>query len=736
MSVKTIEATESERMAEKGSRKMRFCPHLPYDLGMRSLLVLVALLVAGPVSLASADPPDSMHHLEALVRGSRDEAALLYLTTCSAEFRERPEIRFLTSRLFDRIGEYEEALAVLPATKELPEAVREDVDYHRALLYERLDRCKDALPLLERAAERKHERRGAARAKAAGCAQKLGRHRLYLRLSRQLPDTFETRMARAEAAAALKRHGAAIDELIFAFIEFPEKERAVREALASIPGGRAAIKREQRLARVSRLMVQRRLKEAEQAFAALPQADRRSLEGRRLEGRLFFEQKKYKEAAVRLRQTGRGSGSEARKDRLLAARALYRSGQHGPGTRALQQVARTAQNTPEGDLASWLVAELALEAGGAGRNVMRRFLRSPAAGRLIRESQRARLALGIDAFERNQETLAHEYFTALRENAPHREDRLAGMYWQARSLEKMKGARNLRAAKALYQELLDSYPLDYYGFLARRRLLELGETVALDALLSLPVPEGDPPPTRPEPEAARFYRELGLIGDAERIHRETLPDDRRLRIAFYLKRRDARAGFLVARADPALRSKLEPSTRFVFDAAYPRPHQSIVERELRRSNGVPMEWIYATMRQESGYDARAVSRAGARGLLQLMPATAAELAKERGMKNYDRSKLFDAETNLTLGIMMMTRLASRYGGNLVLMAAGYNAGPGRVRRWLESFGGADLDLFVEKIPFEETRRYVKRVSGHALHYRYLSGESDPYALNLPERIER
>lgn len=149
-----------------------------------------------------------------------------------------------------------------------------------------------------------------------------------------------------------------------------------------------------------------------------------------------------------------------------------------------------------------------------------------------------------------------------------------------------------------------------------------------------------------------------------------------------------------------------------------------------------MEWIYATMRQESGYDARAVSRAGARGLLQLMPATAAELAKERGMKNYDRSKLFDAETNLTLGIMMMTRLASRYGGNLVLMAAGYNAGPGRVRRWLESFGGADLDLFVEKIPFEETRRYVKRVSGHALHYRYLSGESDPYALNLPERIER
>lgn len=724
---------------------MRFCPHLPYHLRMRSLLALIALLAIGPLPHAFADPPDSMRHLEALVRGSRDEAALLYLTTCGAEFRERPEIRFLTGRLFERIGAHEEALASLPseeaeegkkALKALPPQVREDAEYLRALLYERLGRCEEALPLLERAAERKHERRAAARAKAAECAHKLGRHQEYLRLSRQLSDNYERRMARAEAAAALKRNREAIDELVFAYIENPSEEAAIRKALEAIPGGKSAIKREHRFARAERMVVRRSFGAAEQAFAALPEADRRSLEGRRFEGRLFFHQKKYKEAAARLRLTGRGKGPEARKDRLLAARALYRSGQHGPGTRALQQVARTSKNTPEGDLASWLVAELAFDAGASGRNIVRRFLKSPAASRLVRESQRARLILGVDAFERKQAALAHDYFKELRENAPHREDRLAGMYWQARSLELSKRASDQRAARALYLQLIEGDPLDYYGLLARRRLMAAGEELEPAALINLPLPAGDPPPSRPEPEAARFYRELGLVGDAERIHRETLPDDRHHKIAFYLERRDARAGFLAARADPALRAKLEPATRFVYDAAYPRPHRAIVERELGRSKGVTLEWIYATMRQESGYDPRALSRAGARGLLQLMPATAAELARERGIKGYDRSKLFDPETNLILGIMMMSRLSARYDGNLALMAAGYNAGPGRVRRWVESFGGAELDLFVEKIPFEETRRYVKRVSGHALHYRYLSGEGDPYALGLPERIER
>lgn len=723
-------------MAKNSSRKMRLCPYLPYDLRMRSSFALIALLTISPLSLAFADAPDSMRHLEALVRGSRDEAALLYLTTCGPEFREQPEIRFLTARLFQRIGAHEEALASLPPREELPEAIRDDADYLRALLYESLERCEEALPLFESAAERKHERRGAARRKAAECARTLGEHRAYLRLSRQLSDSFETRMARAEAAVALKRHREAIDELVFAFIENADKEEEILAALKEIPGGSGAIKREQRLARVSRLVVQRKFRDAEAAFAALPQADRRSLDGRRLEGRLFFQQKKYKEASARLGQTGRGKGSEARKDRLLAARALYRSGQHGPGTRALQQVARTSRNTPEGDLASWLVAELAFDAGPSGRNIVRRFLKSPAASRLVREAQRARLILGVDAFERGQAALAHEYFSELRQNAPHREDRLAGMYWQGRSLELMKRPQRLNEAKAIYRELLDTYPLDYYGLLARRRLLALDEPVELKKLITLPLPEGDPPPSRPEPPAARIYRELGLVGDAERILRETLPDDALLKIAFYLERRDARAAFLASRAHSALRSKLEPSTRFIYDAAYPQPHRAIVERELGRSNGVSLEWVYATMRQESGYDPRALSRAGARGLLQLMPATAAELASERGLSGYSRAKLFEPETNLILGVMMMSRLSKRYDGNLALMAAGYNAGPGRVRRWLESFGGADLDLFVEKIPFEETRRYVKRVSGHALHYRYLSGEADPYDLKLPERIER
>lgn len=124
---------------------------------------------------------------------------------------------------------------------------------------------------------------------------------------------------------------------------------------------------------------------------------------------------------------------------------------------------------------------------------------------------------------------------------------------------------------------------------------------------------------------------------------------------------------------------------------------------------------YAIARQESEFNAGAVSRAGARGLLQLMPGTAKAVAKQTGLP-YSRDRLTsDAGYNATLGAAFLGEQLGRFDGSYVLTFAGYNAGPGRAREWVKRYGdprGQDLDTvvdWIERIPFAETRSYVQRV---------------------------
>jgi len=123
--------------------------------------------------------------------------------------------------------------------------------------------------------------------------------------------------------------------------------------------------------------------------------------------------------------------------------------------------------------------------------------------------------------------------------------------------------------------------------------------------------------------------------------------------------------------------------------------------------------VHAVARQESEFDPYAASHAGATGLLQLMPATARNVARKNGM-DYSPSKLTDPEYNLTLGSYYLEEVLNRYDGNKVMALAAYNAGPGRVSQWIEQYGdpryGSVTEYdWVEMIPFEETRNYVHRV---------------------------
>ena len=114
------------------------------------------------------------------------------------------------------------------------------------------------------------------------------------------------------------------------------------------------------------------------------------------------------------------------------------------------------------------------------------------------------------------------------------------------------------------------------------------------------------------------------------------------------------------------------------------------------------------MREESTFNPRAISRAGAVGLMQIMPKTGDFIAMKTRAGSVDREALLRPELNVRFGSWYLGYLARKFDNNLVLTIAGYNAGPKAVQRWVKK-GPAELDEFVEEIPYSETRAYAKRV---------------------------
>jgi soluble lytic murein transglycosylase len=163
-----------------------------------------------------------------------------------------------------------------------------------------------------------------------------------------------------------------------------------------------------------------------------------------------------------------------------------------------------------------------------------------------------------------------------------------------------------------------------------------------------------------------------------------------------------------------------------YDLLYPRPYEADVRRGAELS-GLPPRLIYAIIRQESLYRADAASSAGALGLMQLLPATAKTTARRNGLPEPTRARLLQPSVNVPLGSLFLRNLLDRAGGQWPLAIAGYNAGPAAARRWLAA-APVEADVWVENIPFNETRAYVQRVHWHSLVFDWL-GDRKPRDLS-------
>lgn len=285
-----------------------------------------------------------------------------------------------------------------------------------------------------------------------------------------------------------------------------------------------------------------------------------------------------------------------------------------------------------------------------------------------------------------------------------------GDYWLGRA-EKARG--NQAAAKAAFERAARQFDY-YYGQLAAE---ELGRLPALPATRPATVTPED----RARFEATSLARALVLLNDMGSREREsifvraladstTTPAEARIaaELGTRLNRQD-----LGVWAWKAARPRGDFNT---FDLAYPR---------LPASAAVPSrDWIisHAIARQESSFDRTALSHAGARGLMQLMPATAQDVATKLGLP-YSTQRLFDDPAyNITLGSYYIGLRRDNF-SNAAMAIAAYNAGAGNVRKWLVMNGdprtGVDPIDWVEMIPIQETRNYVQRVTENAVVYSLL-----------------
>ena len=170
-----------------------------------------------------------------------------------------------------------------------------------------------------------------------------------------------------------------------------------------------------------------------------------------------------------------------------------------------------------------------------------------------------------------------------------------------------------------------------------------------------------------------------------------------------------------------LRREGVPWTRTLLSVVYPFPFREMIEREAAEWGLDPL-LVGALIRQESAFVEAIKSPAGAVGLMQVMPATGAEVARAVGPREFTPASLETAEVNLHLGARFLIEMLDRFGPELPLVLSAYNAGPTRANRWKNFPEISDLDRFTERIPFDETRGYVKNITRNLAIYRAVYGD--------------
>ena len=424
---------------------------------------------------------------------------------------------------------------------------------------------------------------------------------------------------------------------------------------------------------------------------------------------LYLSIRKRNEAMPLLEEIARDYPDSAK-----APVALYRIGSilwnRNDNTQALGYFKRLIKAYPQGaeaDRAQFAAADI-LESQGESNEAISLYRSLPKKfpNSQVRDDSVWRLAWLH--YRAGRLTEAHGTFKSLASNAKEERYKTAALYWQAKTSQQL-GAHE--TANRLYQQIFDQGQESYYQALAAQALARVGITLPQ----SKPVKPASASDLDPQtfPDAAFHLvrsRELAqlkfhalAVGELDEVNRIAgqHPPVRLLLIDEYM------SNHAFARS-VALAHQLPGSAGERLFYRYPLAYWEIIQNKAREAELDPY-LVVALVRQESLFDTRARSPAAALGLMQLLSTTAGRVAKQLGLTPPSTERLFDPELNVTLGTRYLQNLLQRYSNNWFKAIAAYNAGEAAVDRWERDIVTDDIEEFVERIPYLETRQYVKLV---------------------------
>lgn len=659
----------------------------------------------------------------ALAEGQLDEAmtharAAVVPTLMPREGAEQGRRDVLLARIHERQGSwaaaeasYRAAAAGLPALRDWlllraagvsPDSARRSADYAALSIEPARARIGPTEALAwNRAGEKGRAAREYAAAGAAGSA---------LRMRWEASTDPASRAAVVRDLLALARQTARIVH--------------AREALEMLDRYDPALSRDDRLVVARRAHEVSRHAQAVATYAALARTAALDPDDRLRHATSLGELGRWREAGAAFRTITRGplAGRAA----YAAARADLRDGRASAAIAALRRIPdRFPEDHDAAGSALYLLGDLELDAGrpDAARTLFRRLAdRHPMSG----FAQRATLLAPLIAHARGESAVAaRELAAALEAGRLTGIDADAGRYWLGR-IRAALGERD--AARAAWRTLLENGPESYYAVRAAARLDTTAWTVA------------PPPPMTPIPtlDALRRVAELERLGmDFE----AGLELDHLVRAPGTVAAMVAVGEELIAAGHPARATALgrralaagAPRDGTVLRLLYPLPYEDALRAAAAR-DGVDPYLAASVIRQESAFEPRATSRTDARGLMQVMPATGRDLARTFRVADFDPAMLWIPDLNLSFGMRHAAEALSRY-PELERALAAYNAGGTRVARWSRTLLSGpytaadptsaplpDAELFVERIPFVETRGYVRAILRNVAVYRMIYGE--------------
>ena len=562
--------------------------------------------------------------------------------------------------------------------------------------------------------------------------------------ARGIPATVDSASVHYMWARALEQGGrsrAAIERYEHVAMQFPSRPQAdlALEAIARLsPGWKLGSS--QRVDRARRLIDEKRWAEAavelEGIGEDLPPARAREAALMRASA-VYQKRNAWAEAQALFEPLAKGKDAVAAEAGYMAIRCMQRRGLTVKAASAFKSYLARFESSPFRDDALMQLLVMDYEAG-RWKAVRTRHLKHLRGG--VWSGEDRANALWMIAFSCHLEGRDDQALALLGEyeaQATEGMSRARAEYWQG--VVSLALGREGDAA-ASFEKVAKRWPLHYYALLASRRLEDMGREPPDPAgILGKPgAAKAGPSSCEGLPPVVAALLDAGLDHDA----REEMKRGKEALVKSHgsdpeaLARIHACAGTESLVIGHASAMEEDPSAgdgeRMAWwRLVYPEPRRAEVEASASAA-GVPALLAFSIIRQESMFDPDAVSQTRAGGLMQLMPATAAGVAKDLG-EPYSEDAVFDPETNVRWGTAYLGRLIAMFPGNVPAAIGAYNGGPHNMARWLHAHAPVPGDVFVELIPYAQTRNYVRRVLTSWARYEYLDTGSWAAAM---ERLPR